>query len=624
MDKKNFLNTAIGASLIAAAIGLFLFDSHRKQQEAEQYAREHPTPAVAETAPATSPAGTAVARATAKAAAAVASTPAAPEQILTLTNGTLKVDFTTHGAGIKTVALLGHAAELGKDAKTAPVLFNEFGKIPALALSFPDAATGKPAAWLPSFTVKEKTDTHLVLVAAPRADGLVVTREFTLADAKAKEPHLLQTKTTFTRVGAASAAPVFTALNLGTLPPTEADAGHRFLNVSAYDGDNYEVIGTDKFKDSKGFLGIGAHTAVPDVALVKKEKPFSWFATSNQFFAGITILDEKSRVFSTGMIATPVALPNALYPADTDGKAALTVTAEAGLDLGVIAPGESKTVSAGYFVGPKEYKRLSELGDHEDEVVQFIKLFGFISVNWLCKFLMTGLSLIHAALLFVMPSNAWNWGIAIVLLTVLVKAATWPLTGFQLKAAENMKKLQGPMKELKEKYKDNPQKLQQETMKLYREHRINPVAGCFPVLIQIPIFTGLYTAFQTTAELRHQPFLWFHDLSIPDVVPGIPHLHILPILMGVMMLWNMRMTPMAAGTDPNQKTIMYVMMGLFPIMCYTMPAGLTTYYTVNNSLTVLQSWLLKRKRAALAAAEAPGTVEIIPPVKNKSGKAKKA
>lgn len=622
MDKKNFLNTAIGASLIAAAIGLFLYGAHQKQQEAEQYAREHPTPVVAETAPATSPAGAVAKTAADKAGVAAIETPVAPERILTLANGTLKVDFTTHGGGIKTIALLGHAAELGKDAKTAPVLFNEFGKVPALALSFPDAVTGKPVAWLPSFTVKEKTDTHLVLVAT-RADGLVVTREFTLPGDKDKEPHLLQTKTTFARTGGV-AAPVVTALNLGTLPPTEADAGHRFLNVSAYDGDHYEVIGTDKFKDSKGFLGMGAHQALPDVALVKKDKPFAWFATSNQFFAGIAILDEASRPYSTGMIATPVALPNALYPADTDGKPALTVTAEAGLDLGLIAPGESKTVSAGYFVGPKEYKRLADLGDHEDEVVQFIKLFGFISVNWLCKFLMTGLSLIHSALFFIMPSNGWNWGIAIVLLTVLVKAATWPLTGFQLKAAENMKKLQGPMKALKEKYKDNPQKIQQETMKLYKEHRINPAAGCLPVLIQIPIFTGLYTAFQTTAELRHQPFLWFHDLSIPDVVPGVPHLHILPILMGVMMLWNMRMTPMAAGTDPNQKTIMYVMMGLFPVMCYSMPAGLTTYYTVNNSLTVFQSWRLKRMRLAREAAEAPGTVEIIPPAKAKNGKGKKA
>lgn len=211
--------------------------------------------------------------------------------------------------------------------------------------------------------------------------------------------------------------------------------------------------------------------------------------------------------------------------------------------------------------------------------------------------------------------GAWAWGLAIVSLTCIIKALTWPLTGMQMRAAENMKKLQKPMEALKEKHKDNPQKLQQETMKLYAEHKVNPFAGCLPIFIQIPIFFGLYTAFQTCAELRHQPFLWFPDLSVADTIPGLPHyIHIMPILMGVTMLINMRMTPMT-NVDPNQKTMFYVMMGLFPVMCYASPAGLTTYWTVNNLLTLLQTWLTKRRRAAAEAANGTGSIEIIPPAK---------
>jgi YidC/Oxa1 family membrane protein insertase len=615
MDKKN---TAIGISLLAAALGLFLYSNHEqakyddaKRAEAAEYARLHPTPVAAK-----SVAGTATG-ATGKAAAAGAAieTPAAPERILHLTNGVIDAAVTTHGAALKTVALIGHAAAIGGDAKAAPVIFNEKGPVPALALSFPDAA-GKPAAWTPSFTVKEKTETRIVLE-AKRADGLVVTREYSLSDDKKRDKHLVAHTTTFRREGGV-AAPVLTAMNLGTLTPSEGDPHNLFLNVSAYDGDNYEKIGVDKFSDASGFLGIGAHQAVPDVNFAKGAAPLRWVASSNQFFAGIATFGDKSRDFATGLYAHPVTLGK-----QADGKDIHTVTAEAGLNLGTIAPGESKFVTLDYFVGPKEYTRLAALGDQQDKVVQFVKFMGLVSINWLCKLLMASLSGLH----WLIPANPWAWGLAIVALTTIIKGATWPLTGMQMKAAENMKKLAEPMKELKEKYKDNPQKMQQETMKLYSQHKVNPFAGCLPIFIQMPIFTGLYTAFQTCAELRHQPFLWFPDLSVADTIPGLPHyIHILPILMGVTMLVNMRLTPMT-NVDPNQKMIFYGMMALFPVMCYSSPAGLTLYWTVNNFLTLLQTWMRKRKSAADEAANKTGAVEIIPPAKSKNaktGKLKKA
>jgi YidC/Oxa1 family membrane protein insertase len=141
-------------------------------------------------------------------------------------------------------------------------------------------------------------------------------------------------------------------------------------------------------------------------------------------------------------------------------------------------------------------------------------------------------------------------------------------------------------------------------MKLYQEHKINPFAGCLPVLIQIPIFFGLYTAFQTTVELRLQPFLWIGDLSAPDTVAhlaGFP-VNPLPVLMGVTMWLSMKMTP-SPQADPSQKLIFNLMAVFFPVICYPMASALTLYMTIQNLLTMLQAVLTKEEPGAAAVAK---------------------
>ena len=157
-----------------------------------------------------------------------------------------------------------------------------------------------------------------------------------------------------------------------------------------------------------------------------------------------------------------------------------------------------------------------------------------------------------------------------------------------------MQQFAGPMKELREKYKDNSEKLNKEMMELYKKHKINPFAGCLPIFIQIPIFFGLYTAFQTTVELRLESFLWIHDLAAPDTVLHIGSfgVNILPVLMGVTMWISMRMTPNPSA-DETQKIIMYTMALVFPVICYTLPAALSLYMTVQNLLTILQAKMTK-------------------------------
>jgi YidC/Oxa1 family membrane protein insertase len=147
-------------------------------------------------------------------------------------------------------------------------------------------------------------------------------------------------------------------------------------------------------------------------------------------------------------------------------------------------------------------------------------------------------------------------------------------------------------------------------MKLYTENKINPFAGCLPILIQMPIFFGLYTAFQTTVELRLHSFLWIHDLSAPDTifhVGGFP-VNLLPILMGLSMWQSMRMTPNPSA-DSSQKTIFLMMTLLFPIICYPMPAALTLYMTIQNLLTILQTWLTKDEPDVVVIPPAPKKVK---------------
>jgi YidC/Oxa1 family membrane protein insertase len=146
------------------------------------------------------------------------------------------------------------------------------------------------------------------------------------------------------------------------------------------------------------------------------------------------------------------------------------------------------------------------------------------------------------------------------------------------------------MAEMKEKYKDNPQKMQQETLKLFREHQVNPVAGCLPLFIQMPIFLGLFYMLRTASELRYEPFLWISDLSQPDTVmeiAGFP-LNILPLIMAVTMFLQMQMMPVNPAADATQQKIFKFLPFVFLIFLYGFSSGLVLYWTVQNILTIVQ------------------------------------
>jgi YidC/Oxa1 family membrane protein insertase len=185
-----------------------------------------------------------------------------------------------------------------------------------------------------------------------------------------------------------------------------------------------------------------------------------------------------------------------------------------------------------------------------------------------------------------------NYGVVLIIFSLLIKVVTTPLTNKSYSSMKKMQTLQPLMAELKEKYGKDAQRLNKETMKLYKEQGINPMSGCIPVVLQIPIFIALFNVFRSTIELRQQGFFsWITDLSGPDTITtisGIP-INVLPILMGATMIFQQKMSV----TDPKQKAMIYLMPGLMIFMFYSFPSGLNLYYTIFNVLAIVQQKYLQ-------------------------------
>jgi YidC/Oxa1 family membrane protein insertase len=241
------------------------------------------------------------------------------------------------------------------------------------------------------------------------------------------------------------------------------------------------------------------------------------------------------------------------------------------------------------YLGPKGFDDLEHAGH---DLVQAVDLgwFWFIA-----KPLLLMLRMIEAAV--------GNYGWAIILLTLAVRVMFYPVNKKQIEAMKGMQRIQPEVKKIQEKYKDDREKMNVEMMELYRRHKVNPLSGCLPMLVQLPVFIGLYNVLLQSIELRHAPFLgWMHDLSQPDrlgslAIPfvepaGIP---VMTLLMGASMILQQKMTPSTA--DPAQQRAMLFMPVVFTVMFVNFPAGLVLYWLSNNILSIAQQWLSNRQQA---------------------------
>jgi YidC/Oxa1 family membrane protein insertase len=232
-------------------------------------------------------------------------------------------------------------------------------------------------------------------------------------------------------------------------------------------------------------------------------------------------------------------------------------------------PGEEKTLAMRLYAGPQELEKIKTLAPGLDLVVDYgwLKVIAypiFVLLNW-----------IH--------NLVENWGVAIILLTVLIKLVFYPLSAAGYKSMAKMRKLAPRLQHLKERYGDDRQKLHEGMMKIYQEEKINPMGGCLPILVQIPVFIALYWVLMGAVELRQAPFaLWIQDLSKPD-----PY-YVLPVIMAITSFIQVKLSP--ASPDPVQQKVMMAMPVIFSVMFLFFPAGLVLYWLVNNVLSILQQW----------------------------------
>ncbi len=586
MDRKNFF---LGMACIVGAFALFFLT-----KPATPPPGATPAPSAAAVAPAV-PA--LVAKPATTLPASVQSgrpVPVEAAKFFVIENEQLKVALTDRGGAIREIRLKKEFADVNKKGV---VIFNAGNDESALALAVKNPVSGKLETLLSEFVVQPGATADTITLVGGLADGTRIERTFSLAakPGAVVEPYSLSFVTKVIPPAGKPAATVW--VSTGCWQPTEGDSANQFLSVLAYDGEDLTRVGLDVFTDSSGFFGLGAHKAQADHAVASVAKPLLWVASGNQFFSSIVHpADASARGARTEVLVLPVGLEA--------GKRGLQAFASW---EPVPAADLSRTFAGEFFVGPKEYARVAALPDGQVAVLQFSKLLGFISFGAVCKLLLAVLGGVHWLLEW---TGAWSWGWAIVALTCLIKVITWPLTAIQMKAAKKMQKFAKPMQDIREKHKDNPEKMQKELMKLYTENKINPFAGCLPILIQMPIFFGLYTAFQTTVELRLHSFLWIADLSAPDTlfhIGGFP-VNLLPVLMGVTMWLSMRMSPQPSG-DGSQKMIFLMMTLLFPVICYPMASALTLYMTIQNLLTMLQTWLTKDEPDVEVIAPAPKKVK---------------
>ncbi len=500
--------------------------------------------------------------------------------VVEVTNAVMRLRFTSWGGGLASASLIDFRSTV--DADSTPVIFDFADRI---ALSY----TGLPGlSEADDFSV-EPVDGNGVRMSRQADSGLVLERTAVLEEGYAFTitDRLINTGSTPVSISEAS-------LQTGSMRIMEAGPAMRGMDYLGVDAlrsgdDKIERVG----KALPGLFGVRGGcsradlTVAPMAATIDLPLPLAWVAVKNKFFTQILAPVE-------GGTSARVRAIRADIPADF---ALDTVSASLALPAAVIEPGATFERQTRYYVGPKKYAQLKAEGNRRTEIMDFGRFFKPV-----CKVLLPLLNGIE----MVVPGG---YGMAIIMLTIIVKLVFWPVTHKGTESMKRMQKLQPEIKKLRERYKSDPKKLQEKQMLLYREHKVNPLAGCLPMLIQIPVFIGLFTVLRSAVELRFTRFLWIRDLSEPEglLVGLLPFpaggLNILPLLMTATMVLQQRLTPSVG--DPQQQKMMAFMPVMMLFIFYNMPSALVLYWTVSQVLSILQLVLQQRKDRLTALAVVP-------------------
>ncbi len=498
------------------------------------------------------------------------SVPTFAEKLETLRNSDFELHFTNRGGGIAEAVMFNHIAE---DAKR--VTLNSPKHMPIGAI-IDDPA--KPV--LPEFTLARESDTS-IRCERTTPDGITIRKKFSLLQSNQKKDNfLLELNLDVQNTGPQPHTTADYFLALGSAAPIHPKDYPYYTRLVWCINGKARDRNVSSFQGSGGVLGIGAHPA--QAVFQENLAGAEWAAVTDQFFA--TIIAPLNASLAGKNLDNWKA--NGIWGRSFEISTAQNMVGIEGamrMPGFQVQPGETYTARFQIWTGPKIYHRLAQLEHNEAEIMNF-GVFKIVS-----QFLLNFLNTIHG---FVK-----DYGVAILVLTLVVRLVLWPL---QSKANQTMRKtaLLGPkMQELREKYKADPTRMNQEVMKLYKQYGINPVGGCLPMAIQIPIFFGLYQMLAQAVELRNARFLWVHDLSQPDTVAHLPVLgfpiNIIPLLMAATQVWLMAMTPKTG--DPTQRRIMMFTPLIFLFFCYNFAAALALYYTAQNLFSILQFYQNKRQ-----------------------------
>ena len=521
-----------------------------------------PTPlplatASASAAPLTPPSPTAAATATP----AAEATPAFAEKAEILRNDDVELRLTNRGGGIREATLLN---QIGQGDQR--VIVNSKDQLPIGAMiEQPNAPK------LDEFALSREADGSVKC--ERNADNVIVRKKFFFPPSKEKKDNFLaEMDIDLVNGGAQPYTNPGYFVALGSAAPIHPkDYSYYTRLVWCLDG-KAKGVDVNWFGGGSGFFGIGQRAPQPfyqqDLANA------DWAAVSDQFF--------------TTLIAPLTAKANGVWGRRFDispEQKMYGLTGALRMSGFQLPPGQTYSARFEIWAGPKLYHRLAQLDHNEAEIMDF-GIFKIVS-----QFLLNFLNWLHGFI------GSYGW--SILALTAIIKIVLWPLQDKANRSMRRMSLLNPKIQELREKYKDDPTRMNQEVMKLYKDYGINPVGGCLPMMIQIPIFFGLFKMLGQAVELRNAQFLWVHDLSQPDTVASLPLLgysipiNIIPLCMAASQIWLMAMTPKTG--DATQRRVMMFTPLIFLFICYNFAAALALYYTTQNLFSIVQFYYNKRQ-----------------------------
>jgi YidC/Oxa1 family membrane protein insertase len=527
------------------------------------------------------------------------------EQTLTLTNENARYTFTSHGGGLKTVELVRYQENISRRRKGQPltngvVKLNMNSPAPVLAVVGDESIQGDG--------IFELTQT---------ATGIRAEKALTSGLRVIKDFHLSTNYLLHATVRLENTSPGQLTLPphewvVGTATPMGPDDNGQNLGLMWYNGSKKEKILKPWFDNASFFSCIGMAARQPRPEYRAGSSNVVWVSAQNQFFALVAMPGEPAQQVVSRSVPLPRPRLDDLPPNlknNPPPQGFLTALTYPGA---VIAPGQSLERQVHIFAGPKEYRTLARIADRFQNGVDAVMDFGW--VGFFAKLLLLSMNGLHDLL-----KVGYGW--VIITITIIIKLLFWPLTAASTRSMKRMASLQPQMKAMQEKYKDDPAKMNKKMMEFWKEHKVNPMGGCLPMLIQMPVFIGFFYMIQSAIELRGASWLWVVDLAKPDTLFYIPGIglpfNLLPLLMGVTMLWQSHLTPPSPGMDPVQQKMMKYLPLIFLFMLYNFSSGLTLYWTVQNLLSILQTKLTKTNPPPGPGPAAPATSPVLTPRQKK-------